>query len=309
MTVITNTFRSLAIGGEPALSGAQGLESNMGERLQEDVATGADDTPIAFGGFSKASLDAISVVSSQDVIVKIGSNQNPWHIEDFTALGDGTSGQGGSLTADGNSAHAFWRGDECFIQGSNDADNDGRYVIKLVDDIGNQTFYQLHSNYTWNGIENFFATIEPGLAGTTMTKIAPMETEIGMNGDTMIAPSTLEIGGDLSHWLPKQKINTGDFTDPANNAIWTIVSATYDGVNTTVVVEEATVVNEGGGIPSYAQLIATELVIHLKANEPFMWTKDSGIPNPVLGDVDRMLITNESGSTADIQARIIKSSP
>lgn len=312
MSVNSTFTRSGRIGNETSLSGSQALSSQLGESVNQEIADGADDTVVAIGDFTKDNFDGMILTSDEDVTAKVLGG-NPRVVVEIVTLGDMATNVGGTFTVADDQTEWIYPGDQFYIQGSTTAANDGRYyVINSTFAAGVTTIEVIRQLGVINvaAIE-VFDTAEAGAGVDHLAfKIIPVSVKNNITaGDDFTANNTIEVAGDFSSLQADDKILIEEATTAGNDIVATVVTAVFATPDTTIVVEETAFNVEVGNANCTFQHVQTELLMHLTANEPFMWSKDSGVINPVLEDITEILITNTSGSSADVQARIIKSSP
>ncbi len=327
MTITATWGRSARIGNETALSGNQTLSQEIGTSISQPIAIGADDAVVAFAG-TKENIRGMAFIADQDLTLKLGGG--PYTVAEFTVLGDTETNVGGEFTIAGADLTAWiWPGDLFWIQGSTSDENNGLYCVleanfaALLNTIeviqvgaaGIVAGPDLHMLGTINvAATNIFQNLEVGAGAANVAyKIQPLSAKIDIGaGDnfTNVGPpgDNLVVAGDFSFLQADDQILVLEATDEDNCQIHRVVTATFAAPDTTIVVE-GTMVTEAGSVIAYFQHVRSELIIHLNANQPFLWSEDSGVPSPLLDDVTQILATNASGVAATLQGRIIGDSP
>ena len=327
MTVTATASRSMRIGNETALSGSETIVAELGEHVNQEIAIAADDAVVAIGAVTKANLDALLLIADQDLTVKvIGGNPFPLHPgvgEGIVTLGDLAANVGGTFTVAGDLTEWLWPGDQIWITGCTTVNNNGRYIVIGTAVAAGITTVEVvqfgrHGLAGQLGTINapaieVFDTVEVGAGAANLVyKIQSrgIKNNIGVGDDFTVAgpPGQIEIAGDFSFLQADDKILIEEATTGNNNGIFTVVTAVYAAPDTTITVEEAVAVELGTALTTF-QWVRTELLVRLTADVSHLWTREGSILSPVLEDITQLLVTNASGVAADLQARIVKSSP
>jgi hypothetical protein len=309
MTVTTTATRSMRVGNETALSGAETLTSELGTMINSIIPAATDDHPVVIPAFTKANLTGLLLTCDRDALVRLRGG-NSWVIDNIVTLGDLVLGTGGTFTVTGDLTAYWYPGDQIWITGCTTAGNDGLYtVIDTAVAAGVTTVEVFDRTAVINAaVVESFDTVEAGAgAACTATKVLfrSVKHDIDAGDDFTVAgpPGQLEVAEDVSWLVEYDKILIQETT--TNDGIYNVTSATYTAPDTTIVLEEAVTVEVGTAAGNFCW-IRDELMVRLTAGVPFMWTLDGGILNPCLEDITTLLVTNEHATlTADFQARIL----
>ena len=244
------------------------------------------------------------MTSDQDGLVKL-SGGGPWVIVEYTNVGDMVTGDGGLFTVATDLTGWIFPGDMLYLTGATDPDNDGpACVINTTFAAGLTTIEVFRPLGFDNALANeVFGTAQVGAgAANLMTKFEPMGIKYNIDAadDFTVAgaPGQIEIAEDLSFLEEFDQILIEDATTAANNQIATVVSATFVAPDTTIVVEEAVVV-EAGTANTTLQPIRTSIHARLTANIPVLWTLPAGfVLNPCLEDITTLLVSNDHATAA-----------
>ena len=259
----------------------------------------------------KSDLIALLMMSDQNGLVRL-SGAGPWVIQDIATLGDLVLGVGGTFTILLDQTAWIYPGDMFWVEGCTTAGNDGLYmVIDATFAAGVTTIEVVRQTAVINAaVVEVFAVVEAGAGAACLaTKIQAMSQKhyIDAADDFTVAgpPGQIEIAEDLS-WLNEfDQLLIQEATNAANNQIATVTSATFVAPDTTIVVEEAVVV-EAGNAAANLTLVRDALICRLPANIPVLWTLPSGILNPCLEDITTLLVSNyHATSTATFRARVV----
>jgi stage V sporulation protein SpoVS len=307
MTVTGTATHGLRLESLDSLSGNIGLEASASVVISESIDPATDDENIsaALGVCTKADLIAFAFRANQDGLVRLRGG-NPFLLATVATVGDLAVATGGTITIAGDLVDQWYPGDMIFIKGCTTPANDGLYVVHLITEAAGVTTIEC---YRVTGAINVavvevFDTAEAGAgAANFCTKVVPYGRRYYIDaGDDFTvagAPGQIEIAEDLSFLQEHDQILITESTTAAtNDNIFTVVSATYAAPDTTLVVEEAVVVEAGNGACTL-QPVVTEFRHRLVANEPTVWHKWSGILNPVLEDLS-VLEASNSHATADM---------
>lgn len=307
MTVTGTATLGLRLEDLDALSGNKELLASAGTVINEviDPVTDDEDISPALGAFTKDNLIAMAFRANQAGLMRLRGG-NPYLLATVATLGDLVLATGGTITIAGDLVDQWYPGDMIFIKGCTTAANDGLYVIHQITEAAGVTTIEC---YRVTGVINaavveVFDTVEAGAgAANFCTKVVPWGRRYNIDaGDDFTvagAPGQIEIAEDLSFLQEHDQILITESTTPAtNDNIFTVVSATYVAPDTTIVVEEAVIV-EAGNANCTLQPVRTEFIHRLEANIPTVWHNESGILNPVLEDCSVLEVSNEH-ATADM---------
>ena len=307
MTVSGTATEGLRLESLDSLSGNIALVASAGTVINEviDPATDDEDISAALGAFTKADLIAFAFRANQNGLMRLRGG-NPYLLATVATLGDLVLGVGGTITIAADLVDQWYPGDLIFIKGSTTVGNDGLHVIHLITEAGGVSTLEIFDVLgTINAaVFESLDTVEAGAgAANFVTKVVPYGRKYYIDGadDFTVAgaPGQIEIAEDLSFLQEHDEILITESTTPAtNDNIFTVVSATFTAPDTTIVVEEAVVV-EAGNANCVLQPVRTEFIHRLVANEPTMWHNLSGILNPVLEDLSVLQVSN-SHATADM---------
>lgn len=311
MAIDSNASRGLRVGNETYLSGVESLESTNAEFINESIAAATDDQAVVMGDFNKADLVGLLMISDQDGLVRL-SGAGPWVIQNIATLGDMATSVGGTFTILADQTAWIYPGDMFWIEGCTTAANDGLYmVIDSTFAAGVTTVEVIQQLGVINAaVIEVFDTVEAGAGAACLaTKLQAMGQKryIDAADDFTVAgpPGQIEIGEDLS-WLEEfDQLLIQEATNAANNQIVTVTSATYVAPDTTIVVEEAVVVEVGNANANFTP-VRDALICRLVANIPVLWTLPSGILNPLLEDGTTLLVSNSHATAAaTFRARVV----
>ncbi len=303
MTITSVASRSLRIGNESPLSGNESLASELGEQVNSIIPAATDDHPVTIGAFTKANLSGLLLTCNRDALIRMRGNfhyVSPDGGEGFTAAA--------IFTTNEDVTEWLWAGDEIWIDDATTAGNDGTATVLEV------AYAAPYSTITIQR-EGAAYNVEIGVAGVTRwRKIQARSQEFLIDGAVVGAPnefvaaSTINAAGDYSFLQPHDKIMIQAATNAANNDIFEVVTAVFDGVDTVITVEEVTIITETSVALTSLQWIRDELMVRITAGIPELWSLNgNGILCPVLEDITTLLVSNpEPTLTADFQARIIK---
>lgn len=308
MTVSGTATLGLRLEDLDSLSGNKALTSSAYSGINEiiDPATDDEDISAALGSFTKDDLVAFAFRANQAGLMRLRGG-NPYLLATVGDLGDLATPEGGLITIAGDLVDQWYPGDQIFIKGCTTAANDGLYIIRFVTEAAGVTTIEC---YRLLGVINgavieVFDTLEAGAgAANLVTKVVPWgrRYNIDAGDDFTVAgpPGQIVIAEDLSFLQEHDKILiTGSTTVATNDNIFTVTSATYVAPDTTIIVEEAVVVEAGVNVVCTLQPVRTEFMHRLEANVPTMWDNRSGILNPLLEDASVLEVTN-SHATADM---------
>jgi len=299
VTVISIT-RALRVANEAGISGAEAVEVESPESPDQVISAGAEEQT-AIGAFKDHQLQALSLVCDQDVDVQFLGVRYP--LTDCVLIGM-------TITHAGAADDVIFSGDLVRVEGT--VADDGIYLV--------------------DGAAPGILTISPGNqfpvgGGGAVGTFARVCSHQKMGYMYTIATATLATGvitvaGDLSDILA-----AGDFiaiTDSTgNNGIYELLTVVgIAGLTTLTVVGAALEDNTDDG-----QLYKVRPAIELSANEPFLWSYESGIQNPFIhpttnegldhqgaspiynvdrGDVAYCMVNNPGAVNANFDARICK---
>ena len=304
MPVASSASKGLKIGNETFLSGTETLASTLGQIVNDSIPAATADHPVVIGNFTKADLIAMLMTSDQDGLVKL-SGGGPWVIQNIAALGNTVLGNGGEFTILLDQTAWIFPGDFFWIEGCTTAANDGLFLVIGAGFAAGITTIEVIRQF---GVINVaaievFDTVEAGAgAACVATKIQPMgvKHDIDAADDFTVAgaPGQIEVAEDLS-WLEEfDQLLIQEATTPANNQIVTVVSAVYAAPDTTIVVEEAVVVEAGNAACNFFAM-RSSIHVRLTANIPVLWTLPAGLAlNPCLEDITTLLVSNDHATAA-----------
>ncbi len=311
MAIASNATKGLRVGNETYLSGVESLESTNVEFINDTILAAAADQAVVMGDFEKADLVALLMQSDQDGLVRL-SGGGPWVIQDIATLGDTVTRVGGTFTILLDQTAWIFPGDTFWIEGCTTPANDGLYtVIATAFAAGVTTIEVIQQLGVINvAVIEVFDTVEAGAGAACLaTKIEAMgiKHDIDAGDDFTVAgaPGQFEVAEDVS-WLAEfDQILIQEATSAANNQIAVVTSATFVAPDTTVVVEEAVVVEAGVAACTFMP-VRSALMCRLVANIPVLWTLPSGIRNPLLEDGTTLLVSNDHATLpATFRARIV----
>ncbi len=304
MTIASTASRSLRIGNETPLSGNESLASEGGEVVNSIIPIATEDHPIvSLANFTKANLMGLLLTCDRDALVRMRGDfhyVSPDVAHGFTAAA--------IFDTNEDVTEWLWAGDKIWIDDATTAGNDGTAtVLEVAYAAPYSTITIMREGAAYN--------VEIGVAGVTRwRKIQARSQEFLIDGavagapNEFIATSTINAAGDYSFLQAHDKIMIQAATNAANNDIFEVVTAVFDGVDTVITVEEVTIVTETSVALTSLQWIRDELMVRITAGIPELWTLNgNGILNPVLEDITTLLVSNAHATlTADFQARIIK---
>lgn len=317
MTITATLGRSMRLGNETGLSGNQSISQEIGTSISQTIAIAADDVVVAFAG-TKENIRGMSFIADQDLTLKV-IGATPWELEEIANVGNLAANQAGEIVIVGDVTAWLWPGDEVWIEDTTVAAevDDGRFVVLSTDFAAGETTIgvaktgiRAAAGVLTQGANDVFSAVQVAAAGTVEKIIArgvkvPL---LGAAGAEFVAANQIDIAGDFSFLQPDDRILIEGATTPANSTIFTVVTAVFTAPDTTIIVEEV-VAGEVAAANTTFQWVRTELLIHLNANQAFLWGEDAGIDSPVLEDVTRILATNASGVEVALQGRVIGDSP
>lgn len=301
MTVTGTATLGLRLQDLDSLSGNKTLNSSAFSGINEILlpATTDNDISASLAPFEKIDLVAMAFRADQAGLMRLRGG-NPYLLASVATLGNLVLATGGTITIVGDLVDQWYAGDMIFIKGCTTAANDGLYCIHVITEAAGTSTIEC---YRVTGVINAavvesFDTVEAGAgAANFCTKVVPWGRRYYLDAadDFTVAgaPGQIVIAEDLSFLRQYDKILITESTTPAtNDNIFTVTSATYVAPDTTIVVEEAVVV-EAGNANCTLQPVVTEFIHRLEANIPTVWHNMSGILNPVLEDCSVLEVSND----------------
>lgn len=319
MSNTISVARSLRDGNETWLSGTEAFNAQNVERINAVIPANTVDHPVSLGDFRRSEMAAILFKSTLPLTVKLRGDgivrAQPFDTIVYVA-GDLVVGDGGSFTTLGDFTGFIFPGDTLWLEGSATAQHNGLCeVVAVAYAAPNSTIEVTKRLSVINGIiiETFNV---PGADVNDWYKIVPRSRKYNIDAaddiTVIVGPSEIEIAEDLSWLKAGDRIVIEEATSPGNDLLLTVVSATWDGADTTIVVAEALDTVEAGNADCtlMAVLAPEELQyeIALAASVPHMWSYTESILNPCDDEeVTTLLVTNPHATeAADLEGRIAR---